>query len=512
MKLGKEHRENVAVTSVEASSLVLGIDQPVRIRSTIRNFGEDPSPALRVYFRVDGRERDVAQIDLGPGEQQQVLFTHTFTEPGSHFIEVFADSDPLTADNSYQLSLPVWDKVPVLLVDGSPGPGALDGDVDFLQIALQPYERSRSTLNDLVLPTSTTLQAFEPGMLEGMKAVVLANIASLSDSQHKALVSYVRNGGGLLIFPGDRLDAAWHNSQFTTLDGGLLPSPWVELAGGLQEESKGTRIQQSQFSHQALELFNNPQNGNLTDGQIKVWYRMDPGANDESVTVLARLDSGDPFLVEKRFEGGRIIQVATSADADWNNLPARPFYLPLMQRLVTYLASSVHPPRNLEVGQPLSALFPADSIGRNAKLIGPDGKRHAIPILARRLQAVAEFSDTSLPGLYTLTDEDNLPLHYVVNTGRDESDLSLLSDDEASGIAEELNAEWINSVDGYQNIDHQRRFGQEIWKPLFWILLVLLFGEILLQQHFSKPGKADTDIQLSTSQANVRRRVTARTR
>ena len=35
-----------------------------------------------------------------------------------------------------------------------------------------------------------------------------------------------------------------------------------------------------------------------------------------------------------------------------------PFYLPLMQRLVTYLATAVEPPRNLSTGQTIVAHLP----------------------------------------------------------------------------------------------------------------------------------------------------------
>ncbi len=506
MKVGKEHRQNIAVTSAEASSLVLGVQQPVRIRATIRNYGDTPYTALRVYFRVDGRERDAIQIDLAGGEEQQVLFNHTFDEAGSHFVEVHADGDALEADNRFALSLPVWESVPVLLVDGAPSPKVLEGDADFLFIALQPFTKARSSLQDLITPTRTNLREFTPEMLNGTKAVILTNIDKLSPSQHKALVTYVKNGGGLMIFPGDRLDTKWHNNDFATADGGLLPSPWVTLAGGLEETDLPAIIQQGQFNHPALELFNNPQNGKLSDGQIKVWYRMNSMADSEDTTVLARFDSGDPFLIEKRIEAGRVIQVATTADPDWNNLPARPFFLPLMQRLVTYLASSVHPPRNLDVGQPLSALFPTEEIGNNARLESPGGKNHSVPILARRDRAVAEFSETHSPGLYTLTDQNDRPIHYVVNTGREESDLALMNDEESQRMAAELDAEWIDSADAYESIDHERRFGQEIWKPLFWILLLFLFGELFLQQYFSKTSTNTQDLQLSTRQSKARSR------
>ena len=52
--------------------------------------------------------------------------------------------------------------------------------------------------------------------------------------------------------------------------------------------------------------------------------------------------------------------------------------------------------------------------------------------------------------------------------------------------ASSLNADVANSWSEYKSLDHARRFGREFWKPLLWALLVLLFGELILQQWFAR--------------------------
>ena len=76
---------------------------------------------------------------LGPGESRQVLFKHRFTSAGSHVIEVAADEDPLKADNVARASIPVLDRISVLLVSGDPNPLPLKGETAYLEIALQPF-------------------------------------------------------------------------------------------------------------------------------------------------------------------------------------------------------------------------------------------------------------------------------------------------------------------------------------------------------------------------------------
>jgi uncharacterized membrane protein len=479
--IGSEGRDNVAVESLDYNRFVLGVGQPMQVRATLRNFGERSYPDLRVFFRVDGRERSASQIALGPNEQQQVLFTHAFDSAGSHVIEVFAEADSLEADNSYQASIPVWDQVPVLLINGDPAPGPLQGETDYLDIALQPFGAAKMNLSDLIVTRVGTLNELNAASLARHRVVVLANVRELTDAQVRDLAQFVRDGGGLLVFPGSRVNLDAYRRNFATSEG-LLPFAYAALTGSSDPNSPPARIVSSHYSHPALELFNDPRNGNLADGEIKLWYKSTERTNDAAITVLARLDNGDPFLVEKKFGEGRVLQCATACDADWNNLPLRPFYVPLTQRLVTYLASSVFPPRNVEIGKPLVAFLDKSLAGKRATLIDAAGAQHELPVIGKDARAVVEFTATQRPGLYKLMAPGAEPIHFVVNTTREESDLKTLGATERESVARAMGATLVRSYEEYRQLDQQRRFGQEIWRPLFWLLLALLFGELLFQQ------------------------------
>ncbi len=487
---GSEGRENICVESIDFSHRVLGVKQPFTVRATVRNFGERELPDLRVFFRVDGAERSAAQISLGAGEQKQVLFTHTFDTPGSHVVEVVTDADPLKADNSYAASIPVWDHVPVLVVNGDPNPEPLRGETDYLQIALQPFRQGqdKAALSDLITGTTVTIDGLDEKALADKRVVVLANVSKLNDAQLRVVKDFVRDGGGLLIFPGDRVDTAWYNRDLAAF--GLMPATFLALAGGGDAKTPPTRVVAQSFSHPALEFFNDLRNGNLADGELKQWFRLrEPPPNDSLINAFARLDSGDPFLVEKRFGEGRIILCAAPCDADWSNLPLRPFYLPLMQRLVTHLASTVFPPRNLEPGQSAVAFLPAESAKKKATITDPLGEKHELTVAAKSGRGVVEFAKTQRPGLYVLAAPDGTTIHFVVNTNREESDLRQLPEPERKAVAKAMGAELVNSVEEYKALDRRRRFGSELWQPLLWAVLGALFAELLLQQFIARRRK-----------------------
>ncbi len=61
--------------------------------------------------------------------------------------------------------------------------------------------------------------------------MLLANVRKLDDDQVRALEEFVQNGGGLLIFPGNRIDAAWYERALFKDGKGLLPLALGALEG-----------------------------------------------------------------------------------------------------------------------------------------------------------------------------------------------------------------------------------------------------------------------------------------
>ncbi|HXX92894.1 MAG TPA: BatA domain-containing protein, partial [Planctomycetota bacterium] len=391
--VGREVTDNVSMEQPTFSRMILGVGQKLAVRANLKNHGDQAYPDLRVVLKVDGHERSVAQTSLDPHATAQVLFTHAFDTAGSHVVELLADADPLVADNGWLASIPVWDRVPVLLVSGDPNPEPLRGETDFIEIALRPFGAAKSDLTDLITTTTIEARELDPKRLSEARVVLLANVPQLNETQHKALDAFVREGGGLLIFPGNRINSAWYNTTLSADGRGLLPLPVVSLAGSMNQAGTQSSIVAQHFEHPALEMFNDPRNGNLSDAQIWLWYKMRAEGGrgaDPAVTVLARLDTGDPLLVEKQYGEGRVIQAAIPCDADWSNLPMRPFYLPLMQQLVTYLASKVYPSRNVDVGRPLVAFLPVSDAGKKALVTDPDGRATEVVVANRGTRGVVE--------------------------------------------------------------------------------------------------------------------------
>jgi hypothetical protein len=85
-----------------------------------------------------------------------------------------------------------------------------------------------------------------------------------------------------------------------------------------------------------------------------------------------------------------------------------------------------------------------------------------------------------------MTGPNKTVVHFVVNTGRAESNLEQLSAEELSEVVQGMKAKLVTSLEEYHNLDQSRRFGQEFWKPIFWLVIFILFFELWLERRMAR--------------------------
>ena len=121
----------------------------------------------------------------------------------------------------------------------------------------------------------------------------------------------------------------------------------------------------------------------------------------------------------------------------------------------------------------------------NVTITRPDGTHAEISEQDRGGRNVIEYADTSQQGLYTVQVASLPTMHYAVVAPREESELELLDQDQINTLAESLDASVVHSASEYIEQDSKRRYGREVWRPMYWLMLCLVLGEVVLQQVFS---------------------------
>ena len=246
----------------------------------------------------------------------------------------------------------------------------------FFKRALTPFELDGVGIEDLIRATFVAAEDFEPVQLFGNRAVILANVTSLTDTQLVAIDEFVRDGGGLVVFPGPGTNLSWFNLRLfpmlapTISWQKVLPKPKPKPTPTTSSTTAPTRILREPSSHPVFEIFNETDNGDPSIATIETWLDISHG---EGTQFLSRF-ANHPFMIGIHSTSpGRVLIAATDVANQWSDMADHPFFVPLVQRLVVYAATNTTPPRNVAVGQPLAALLHPKTAGEALELTDPAG-------------------------------------------------------------------------------------------------------------------------------------------
>ena len=149
-------------------------------------------------------------------------------------------------------------------------------------------------------------------------------------------------GGGLMIFPGEKTDTAFYNTMLG--EGlGLLPATMGAAWGDAAEQAKFRLIEAAGYNHPMVSIWQDPASGTLASARFFKGLTLSPLRKlrkeaGEAVTVVKYQD-GTPAIVERTWGIGRVIEFSSTANTAWNDLPARPAFVPLMQRALGRLVT-----------------------------------------------------------------------------------------------------------------------------------------------------------------------------
>ena len=482
LQIGAEQRENAAVVGLTPAQGSIGIYQPTRFDVRVTNFGEKKREKLSVHFMIADSPEQVTQVDLPPGESVSTSFQHKFSTPGSQLVHARIDSDALPADDEMVTSVDVYDAIPVLLVDGSSRTPKTQASP--LELALAPRDKENPDYKSLLSVQTCTPDKVPELSATKFHIVVLQDVPRLTHRQASQLERYVDSGGGLLVFPGNKTEASIYNVLLYRDGDGLLPSR-LELAPPAKDP---IRAMAQAFTHPTLAAFRDPKNGDFTRIEVYSHFKYAVNPRDENSRVLARLENGDPLLVEKTFGQGKVIVAAVPIDDTWTNLQKRSFFVPLVHYTAYYLAGSVQPPRNVLLGSTLSNFLPLDSKDKFLKVIDPDDKEYDVKAVEKGDRLVATFTGTDKPGVYRMMGNDpSKQVFYVVRPPVQESNLAPLNPREKLWVEENLAASFAKDWDDLRGrVFARARELREFWQMLIISAIVLVMLEILLTGHFAQ--------------------------
>ena len=427
---------NAALTDLTLSRRVIGTDRPVKIDARVVNAGTVPVKLSAIDLQVDGSNvcRQVLLKELPPGVAESFRFEFRFDAPGFHTIatSVVCDDD-LPADNTAYRVVDVLANLPVLLVDGAPSERFFQGAAAFTRLALTPrsdtppaHAADGAAPRFLIEPTvvaATALAAQKD--LARYRVIVLANVAQLPASVTERIDQFVRNGGGLLILPGNRSEPQFYSRWRTASGDPFAPALMYARRASLDEPA---RLELHSLTHPALQLIADPRVSDAGLALVRSFWKLTADPRDPAVRIGGQLHTGEPFMAERQVGKGYVLMTSIAFDHRDSNIPSLKSFVPLVHELVYYLAAPLTAELNLAPGEEASLELTAErpdlkinreaatrlvqSRARGLEVLTPAGDRRPARVTSIQDRLVARFSETYEPGLYWLA----LPREVVTPT------------------------------------------------------------------------------------------------
>jgi len=294
---------------LEEGEMVAGVSSA--LAATVSNLS-DGDATLNVQLYLDGKKVDQKRVDPKSGADASVMFDVLVEKTGWVDGEIRLTGDRLAADDSFYFPLKVSDKVKVLIVDGDPGASLKESESFYLTQALRPGGLEGTPFLARVV-TQSEMQRLD---LQSFDALCLLNVARPDFSQPAA---FLQAGRPVLIFLGDRTAPEGYN-QFAL-------SPW-QIRGRIDRSAEAEKKTGVFHIAGALQFPAALQNS-LKSASFYSYYQVDGG-----VKPLLTLQDQNPLLLAANAAKSRLYLFTSSADLDWNDLPLKAAYVPLLQGLL----------------------------------------------------------------------------------------------------------------------------------------------------------------------------------
>ena len=307
----------------------------------VRGYGDTGRPADIELTIHDG---DVHRQSVTGAGQQVLSFSDLTYEPGDNRIEVSIETDDdWRADNRWFGIEENQPPAPVPFITAG-GNGAA---YTYLSAALESVAGGRYQVNPMLIGD------FDPRVLSRYRWALIEDIGALDPVLVDGISDYLQQGGNLLIFAGERSRSAESLPLSRHRSG-----PAITGAG----PDSFLSIGQIDIQHPAL---------SATEGwhEVNVMRSMQVEPMDDD-RILIRLDSNDPFVLERRIGDGRFLLVLTGADNSWSDFVIRPVFVSFIIESARYLSGATDISRNYLTGDrlPLSLIG-----GVSGQIVDPDG-------------------------------------------------------------------------------------------------------------------------------------------
>lgn len=427
--VGDRKAENLAVTEFKLDPSTPQLNSEVTLLAEVANLSPDTSLETSVQLNQEGQTTQSQPIQLSPRERKQVRFQQKLSDTRNYRLEAVLPEDGLAIDDRRHLVVSPQAEANILLLEDLPG------QAKYIALALATDLSGKAAASSRYSITTAKLEDWQDIDLQNMNLLVLCNISSFPEQFPELLRDFVKRGGNLLVFLGDRINPQAYAALQQDRDslGSLLPF-------NLAQPSPLSLyvVDPRDYSSPYLQAFKNfPESGLITTPIFRYWQIDPKPPSIPNATIDLATENGNPLLVNVTCGNGKALWWLTAptplpasvGDREpWNAMGAWPSFLPLIREQVAFLTRPSDSQTSRLVNETLQGYLPPNFTGSQITIARPDGKTELVRIGTPQNDGFRpwQYDENNLVGFYECQSTEPLPAAFsvfAVNPDTQESDL-----------------------------------------------------------------------------------------
>ncbi|MCF7731841.1 MAG: BatA domain-containing protein [Akkermansiaceae bacterium] len=468
-------RPNRAIESLELGpgAVIAGGEAEVKVR--VANHSPAPwhGKVEAGFGPAHARE---SEITLAPWSVGDVVLT--IPVPAGGWLRLTAELPPdnLPADDRRHLVVQVREREEVVILTGTEAEADAPAPELFLTTAVNPYGGDQGVYRPKHLEPAT----LTPAALAASQRLIASRLPALGDTQAGTLTTFLRGGGGVILFLDGEADAA-NLEKLAALAGEPLPLRLTERLDSKHFGGGAMRVATGDFRSRFLRLFAGVRRQNLA---LLEFYEIYHAAATGSGKILLAYTDGTPALAECQIGLGTLLICNFSVAEASSNLARQRLFPAWIHELLTQICqtgSAAQEP--FTVGDTIAGeTWAAEATGQELLAPGGTAARSRMDVLGERLRV---FFTTESTGFYHMPGADQRDLlAFAVNTDADQSDLRAMDPEVLPDRAgeEHPDAKYVGATANYDEL----RSGRPV---AHWFLLAAL-GLLLVEGLLFKSNPA----------------------
>ncbi|MDP6532309.1 MAG: BatA and WFA domain-containing protein [Candidatus Marinimicrobia bacterium] len=467
----RENGENLGVGKAEVVSQIKLPNQLLKMNTNIRNSGtvEQRNVPVELYLDDTRLGQVVASFPVKRSKEFQFQVYPGKSGLIKGRLEIPRDDFLLDNVQTFELSIP--SRITCTLLCSS------KENVFLLESVLRAIDGGSGYLDIDVYVDPNPERLF----LDNTDILLVHDAGRFASAAIQDIQSFLEKGGALIWFAGAANALPDQASLFSVLKLPAVKSP---------ERLDGEAF----FSVLATDQMNR-----LIDGlgikelgrelpQVFGYYRTDLSTYHKP---LLKFSNGDTFLIEYEHMGNPVFVFTSPMNLDWNDLAVRGLSIPLLHRMIVFLATDESNIAAVNVGEPKVIRLTRENIANQWEVVTPSGE--SIKVVPDYNSESLIIANTLETGSYDVLADGELHTAFSVLLSPGEDPFIRAT---ASAVINSIGAErarWIDLGTDLASTIKDIRFGKSLWRNFLLLTLIALMLEMVIARTGSEAFKKTGD-------------------